>query len=190
MAGLMMKPNFTPGPHMGDQIRGFGFGHDGTVDTIENFASAHHFRLDKQARKDVEEFIMVFPTDLAPIVGQQVTLTNTNSANTGPRIDELEARASASFESWALGGAVTECDLIAKGVVNEGGDDVARGWWYNGSSYVSDHGTPTPVVIGSSTLRGMATAPDHAITFTCAPPGSGERMGVDRDGDGTYDGNE
>jgi hypothetical protein len=28
------------------------------------------------------------------------------------------------------------------------------------------------------------------VTFTCAPPGSGERIGVDRDGDGAWDGDE
>jgi hypothetical protein len=28
------------------------------------------------------------------------------------------------------------------------------------------------------------------VTFTCVPPGSGERIGVDRDGDGVWDGDE
>jgi hypothetical protein len=28
------------------------------------------------------------------------------------------------------------------------------------------------------------------VTFTCVPPGSGERIGVDRDGDGAWDGDE
>ena len=30
----------------------------------------------------------------------------------------------------------------------------------------------------------------HPVTFTCAPRGSGERIGVDRDGDGAWDGDE
>jgi hypothetical protein len=29
-----------------------------------------------------------------------------------------------------------------------------------------------------------------AVTYTCVPPGSGERIGVDRDGDGAWDGDE
>ena len=28
------------------------------------------------------------------------------------------------------------------------------------------------------------------MTYTCTPPGSGERLGVDRDGDGAWDGDE
>jgi hypothetical protein len=28
------------------------------------------------------------------------------------------------------------------------------------------------------------------VTYTCVPPGSGERIGVDRDGDGSWDGDE
>ena len=30
----------------------------------------------------------------------------------------------------------------------------------------------------------------RAVTYTCVPPGSGERIGVDRDGDGFWDGDE
>jgi hypothetical protein len=28
------------------------------------------------------------------------------------------------------------------------------------------------------------------VTYTCTPPGSGERLGIDRDGDGALDGDE
>jgi hypothetical protein len=28
------------------------------------------------------------------------------------------------------------------------------------------------------------------VTYTCVPPGSGQRIGVDRDGDGFWDGDE
>jgi len=39
-------------------------------------------------------------------------------------------------------------------------------------------------------LRSIASQPGQALTFTCAPWGSGERMGVDRDLDGIPDGED
>jgi hypothetical protein len=54
-------------------------------------------------RSNVEAFLLAFDSNLAPIVGQQVTLTRQNAAEVGPRIDLLIARAEAD-----------ECDLVAK----------------------------------------------------------------------------
>jgi hypothetical protein len=39
-------------------------------------------------------------------------------------------------------------------------------------------------------LRWLATRGGSELTYTCVPPGSGERVGVDRDGDGFRDGDE
>ena len=39
-------------------------------------------------------------------------------------------------------------------------------------------------------LRAMAGEAGSEITYTCVPPGSGIRMGLDRDEDGVYDGDE
>ena len=40
-------------------------------------------------------------------------------------------------------------------------------------------------------LRAKAEAPDDQdLNFTCAPPGSGQRMGIDRDLDGALDGQD
>ncbi len=44
---------------------------------------------------NLEAFTLEFPSDLAPIVGQQVTLTATNAAVVNPRMDLLIQRASA-----------------------------------------------------------------------------------------------
>ena len=46
------------------------------------------------------------------------------------------------------------------------------------------------VSINRGELRLLATRFGHPITYTCVPPGSGERIGVDRDGDGVWDGDE
>ena len=115
--------------------------------------------------------MLAFDTDLAPIVGQQITLTNTNGAAVNSRIDLLIARARAPFASQMLGGAVTECDLVAK--VASGGR--VRGYLYEVASgtWDPDDGSPN---IADSTLRAMAATAGQEVTFTAVPPGSGRRI--------------
>jgi hypothetical protein len=171
----------------GDQIRGYGFLHDGSTDTLFRFFQAvvfdgqtdpdTGFQNDTQ-REEMEEFMLVFDTDLAPIVGQQITLTSTNGGVANPRIDLLLTRADAAFTSQILGGVVTECDLIAKAVVT--GEPM--GWHYTGGglgsgTFDASDGTSTT----DAALRTLAGSTD--VTFTCVAPGSGERMGINRDRD-------
>jgi DNA-binding beta-propeller fold protein YncE len=197
-AGLAgFDPPFT---HQGPQVRGFGMSHDGSIDTLFRFVSAGLFSVDATQQAQLEAFMMAFPSDLAPIVGQQVTLTSGNGAVANPRIDLMIARATLPFVSKILdatvGDPVTECDLIAK--VVEGG--VQRGYLYQGdatllpddsygggATFLPDDGGPA---IDDNTLRGKPTPTGQEVTFTCAPPGSGERMGRDRDLDQLLDGVE
>ena len=62
----------------------------------------------------MEQYLLAFDSDLAPIVGQQVTLDRDNAARRGPRIDLLIQRASTPFVSISLDGSVMECDLVAQ----------------------------------------------------------------------------
>ncbi len=166
----------------GDQIRGFGFLHDGTVDTVDHFLGAGVFSLNNTEEANLEAFSLEFPTDLAPIVGQQVTLTANNGAVANPRIDLLIARAAANFSSLMLGGTVKECDLIVKGTFKR----AERGWVRESNGqFRSDLND----VISDATLRGYA-ATQGPLTYTCAPPGSGVRMGINRDSDNTLDGSD
>ena len=138
------------------------------------------FALTNQQKFDLEAFMLAFPTDLAPIVGQQITLTSTNATAVNPRIDLLKTRSTTAFTSLVLGGAVTECDLIVKGSV--GG--APRAWVRLPSgSFEDDHGN----TIDDASLRALATT-EGPLTYTCAPPGSGTRMGIDRDQDTVLDG--
>ena len=181
--------------HKGDQIRGFGFLHDGSVDTIFRFFQATVFNdnngvgFDGPAggdvkRRQMEQFMLAFDSDLAPIVGQQVTLDPTNSAVAGPRIDLLMQRANTSFVSKEVGGTVTECDLVVKGTI--AGE--ARGAFYDGTNFVMDRAADPPMT--DAALRALATTPGQELTYTCAPPGLGQRMALDRDQDGVLDGDD
>jgi DNA-binding beta-propeller fold protein YncE len=165
----------------GNQIRGFGFTNDGSIDTMFRFFTAAVFRPTPNAgfplinpdgtRRDVEQFVLAFESDLAPIVGQQVTLTSTNASAVGPRINLMKQRAGTQFVSKSLGGTVTECDLVAKVVQN----GAAKGYLYDpisGNFFASDGVTS----ISDSALRGLAGTPGQEVTFTSVPPGSGSRV--------------
>jgi YVTN family beta-propeller protein len=172
-------------PFQGDQVRGFGFLHDGSDDTLFHFLHAtvfndHSvggaqvgFQNDTQ-RRDVEQFLLGFDSNLAPVVGQQTTLAAANAGVVGPRIDLLAARAAAG-----------ECDLIARGTV--GGEQ--RGWYRLPSGlFQGDRALEAPLADGA--LRALAATPGQELTYTCVPPGAGLRAGVDRDEDGFFDGDE
>jgi sugar lactone lactonase YvrE len=169
--------------HKGDQIRGFGFLHDGSIDTLFRFLNATvfnsafldtvGFQNDTQ-RRNVEQFLLAFDSNLAPIVGQQTTLTSSNSATVGPRIDLLIARAAAG-----------ECDLVVKGTV--AGE--ARGWYRTAAgTFRSDRASEA--LVSDAALRALAATAGQQLTYTAVPPGSGVRIGVDRDEDGFFDRDE
>jgi hypothetical protein len=64
-------------------------------------------------------------------------------------------------------------------------DGAPSGWLFlpaSGTYQPDDGGAP----VGDNALRAVARLPGQEITFTCVPPGSGVRMALDRDGDGTY----
>ena len=127
--------------------------------------------------------MLQFDNDLAPIVGQQITLDATNAAVAGPRIDLLIARASAAFTSLLLDGVTTECEVIVKGTV--GG--VPHGWLrLAGGLFQRDDDPAQAALVDDATLRGLA-ATEGPLTYTCVAPGSGVRVGVDRDLDTVLD---
>jgi len=164
----------------GDQVRGVGFLHDGSVDTVFNFLGAGVFSLNNSEQSDLEQHALAFPSDLAPIVGQQVTLDAGNGGVVNPRIDLMIQRAAPSFDSLILGGTVTECDVVVKGSV--GGDP--RGWVRESSGQFRDDEN---TLWTDANVRALAGT-DGPLTYTCAPPGSGTRMGIDRDEDAALDG--
>src|SRR5216684_3298712 len=165
----------------GDQIRGYGFTNDGSIDTMFRFFTAAVFRPQVTSgfpllnpdgtRRDVEQFMLAYDSDLAPIVGQQVTLTSTNSGAVGPRIDLLRQRAGTSFTSKTLGGTVMECDLVAKVVVS----GRVKGFLFDpaSNSFIPDDGTGN---LSDGALRGLAATPGQEVTYTCVTPGSGTRV--------------
>ncbi|HTV23340.1 MAG TPA: hypothetical protein VMG12_31845 [Polyangiaceae bacterium] len=200
MLGGFLPPPFNPDSVVSDQVRGFGFLHDGSVDTVFRFHGRFQFQQSAtnpggfpfpdettppaeaaalieeniRLRRQVEAFLLAFDSNLAPVVGQQLTLRGGDPGAALTRLDLLEARA-----------AVGECDLIVKGRAR----GRVEGHLYDPStqSYLPDQ-EDEPAVTRQQ-LRASARARQE-LTFTAVPPGSGLRMGLDRDFDGTFDGDE
>ncbi len=193
MFGMAGLPSFSDGNNgdQGPQVRGFGMLHDGSVDTVFRFLGATTFELSTPQREQLEQFILEFPTNYAPIVGQQTTLTSTNAATVGSRIDLLVARAKACFALPDMPD-VSECDLVVKGT--RGGE--ARGW-LGKLQGACDSTQPllfqgdraSDPVLTDAQLRAVATE-SGPLTYTCVPPGSGLRIALDRDEDGYFDRDE
>lgn len=124
--------------------------------------------------------MLAFDSDLAPIFGQQITLAHDSPADVDTRVDLLIERYEAPFIPLFLGGEVTECDLVVRGVV-AGSSLGAR--YLGGGQFQAGDGS----IVSEEVVRGFADEPGQELTFTCYPPGSGVRAGVDRDLDGVLD---
>ena len=179
---------------MGYQIKGFGYTQEGAADTVFRFHNTNGFlprtpgsvtpqdpgngfNLNispegEEIRRNLEQYLMVFETNFYPILGQQVTLTRDNGDVVGPRIDLLMQRAD-----------MGECDLVAKR--NNKKD---KGFLYlGGGTFQTDEAAEASLT--DEKLRQKAKK-GKTVTYTCVPPGAGQRIALDRDEDGFLDGDE
>jgi len=151
----------------GAQVRGFGFGHDGSLDTLDSFFKDPVFVFPAPVdvtRKQVVSFVLAFDTDYAPIVGQQVSWRPGASDAVDARLALLQQQALVTTPRPA-------CDLQARG--NSDGKAFSALMQADGSWAMRGGGSKT-----DSALRAMATA-STPITFTCLPPRTGKRTALD-----------
>jgi YVTN family beta-propeller protein len=174
-------------------LSGFGFDHNGAVDSLARFITAPVFTpASDQEVADVIAFLLSFSGSGLPVgnnsdmlqpvgpvskdthaaVGKQVTLT-------GPPTPAQSALLS-TFMTLADNGKV---GLIVKG--KEVG--VHRGFVYLGSGvFQTDRLADT---LTASQLQNKAGV-GNELTYTVVPKGTEVRMGVDQDADGLYDRDE
>src|SRR5258708_19650636 len=179
MFGMAPDSFFPSDPFrfMGGRVGGFGLLDGGSTDRLFRFHGASVFIRSiinpggippgdegRLIRRQLEAYLLAFDSNLAPIVGQQVTLTSDNGGSVGERIEQLEARAAAN-----------ECDLVVKGRV----EGQAAGFLYSISdrTFVRRHSGDLPRT--DSDLSALANSPGGELTFTCVPPGSGPRLADD-----------
>jgi hypothetical protein len=171
---------------------GFGFFHDGGVDTLVRFVQDGFSFTNDQTTADLVAFLFSFTgSDLIPgslsdgtrspgvtsldtpaAVGQQVTL---NSSNRVALLDSMLTLANSSS---------SRVDLIVKGVK----DGLARGWVFDRTTgnFKSDR---LAEVYSPDALRALASVGSEQ-TYTVVPRGLGVRLGIDEDGDGYLDRDE
>ncbi len=179
LRNMYKKTGFTDAPGAQNK-RGFGFVHDGSVDNLFNFLQFPGFNFNQPSsqtpnanRRDVEAFLLAFDTGMAPAVGAQITFTSgAPPAAAVARMDTLVAQADSGF-----------CDLVAK--ARSGG--IHRGWQYLAGTWRPDRQAEAP--LSSAALRALA-GPGSELTVMGVPPGSGRRMGIERDGDNYLDADE
>jgi DNA-binding beta-propeller fold protein YncE len=163
--------------YAGDQIRGFGFDKSGGAGSVFEFLKARVFSLNNTQRDQLEQFVLAMPSNLNPIVGQQVTVSAANATKA-----DITARMNLLVQRALVTSPRPECELIAKSDIN----GEPRGWVMNNTqSFVPDRASESPVTLPA--LLSQVTNAGSAVTFTCVPPGSGTRMGIDRDGNGVLD---
>jgi DNA-binding beta-propeller fold protein YncE len=209
--GFIMKPDPGNGglPYL--STAGFGTLHDGSVDNLDTFVGSNAFDMDNdQDVADVVSFALCINGDdfdrLAllpgapvffsppglPIVGGVGQLgpnggsTKTAHAAVGQQVTiNSPAPATADqdridlFFALASSGAV---DLIAKGVM--GGE--RRGWVLDAPATLFKSDANTEAEISLAALEALAGV-GAELTFTVVPAGTGERTGIDRNENGTFD---
>ena len=161
-----------------NSVTGFGFLHDGTFQDIFTFLSQpvfQNFISNSVIKSNLQAFLLCFDTGTAPAVGYTRVLAATNVNTTSVSNDWF------ILESQAAAG--TNIDLIAKGTI----DGQRRGLLYVPGS---NNYKPDTTNLGSFThgqLVAKVLAGDRLMLLG-VPPGSGHRMGIDRDPDGVLDG--
>jgi len=163
------------GIHTGDQIRGFGFTHDGSIDTLSNFHNAILFNTSVTDQQNLEQFMHAMDSNLVPIIGQQITLTASNSASAITRIQLMNSEMDTEGRN----------DVTVKGVIA----GKHRGWFRQlDGTFQSDNATETALT--EAQLFQLAQTVGQELTFTAVPVNSAIRIAADRDNDLILDQND
>ncbi len=164
----------VPGP----QKSGFGFTHDGSVDSLSNFLDLPVFNpWPAQDMDDIVAFLEVLDTGTAPLVGFERVLTQA-SVNDPLFVQDVQL-----MQSRAQAGDI---DLVARGVV----DGARLGLLYDPGSGLFRTDVPGVGPFATATLQQKAQAGAAELQLLGVTPGSGERLARDRDQDGVLDGAE
>ena len=162
----------------GQQKSGFGFLHDGSLDTLNSFLALPVFNSWPSATKDdIVTFLHALDTGTAPLVGYQFQLTSANAT---------AAATTSAFALTTTRAAAGDCDVTAHGRV----DGRMVGLLYDAvaATWRADAAGVGPFT--QAQLVGKAQAGSAALAFTCVTPGQGNRVALDRDGDGAWNGDE
>lgn len=184
LRGIYQKVGMATSNADNQRLSGFGFIHDGTLDTLFKFISLPVFtgfaagEAGNAQRRDIEAFLLSFDSGIAPAVGVQVTVNADNKTSTAVA-DRLNLLIQQSAP-----GTNPNCDLIVRGIYGGG----PRGFQHVGNGQFQPDSTAEAPVSLQTLLQ--TVAPGAELTFTGVPRGAGRRMGIDRDGNNTLNDDE
>ncbi|MEM7201181.1 MAG: cytochrome c peroxidase [Planctomycetota bacterium] len=161
----------------GQRTSGFGMLHSGEVDHPMQFLQRFFSNIPPADQAALRDFVLAFPTGTPPAVGHSMTLTPGNYA--GP--------AAANFLSLMFGEAAAKrIDLIATGQLA----GLQAGLLYapTAQHFVANKVSSQTLTLAD--LQLLFSLGQANLTFIGVPWGSGLRMALDRDLDGTLDGDE
>ncbi len=165
-----------------DLYQGFGLIHDGrerredNPHPINTFADTFFPAITPQGQEDLIDFLTAFPTNATNVVGWQVTAT----AGDADAITDIEL-----MMDQAQNQAPTRCDVIAQGVV----EGERRGYLFEKSLDVEPPQWTSDLNESLSLDQVLDLLNDgESLVFMAVPPGSGTRIALDADQDGTFNG--
>jgi YVTN family beta-propeller protein len=176
LRAIYQKMHFNNSPGT-NTIGGNGITHDGTDPTLQVFLSRPVFvniRSNTIIKNNLSAFVQCFDTGTAPAVGYTRTLTSAN-VNTGSVSNDWTL-----LESQA---AAANVDLVVHGTIN----GIRHGLVFQTGTTNYTVDTTNMTALTRSQLTTKILAGDR-LTIMGVPPGSGIRMGIDRDEDGVLDG--
>ena len=183
LRNIYQKMTFNNDPGA-SSIGGFGIIHDGTDPDLQTFLSRGVFGVfaaqtpaGATIRSNINAFVQCFDTGTAPAVGYATTLTADNVDLPGVTADWdlLESQA----------GLLTNIQLVVKGTI----DGRQRGMLYQPATHDYRLDTVTLAPMTRTQLRSKVLAGD-TLTLLGVPPGSGTRIGIDRNENGILDSDE
>ena len=157
------------GGFAGDQIKGFGYLHDGAISSLMDFFASPTFNFPSPRREneaDIVRFVMVADSNMAPVVGQQVTISAFSSQQELDRWTLLEQRAMVVEPR-------PECDLVVRGLLD--GVRYSAMMQSDGTYLDTDGNVRTRTELQTS-VGGSGAA---ALSFSCYAPQSGERAALE-----------
>jgi hypothetical protein len=176
LRNLYQKTSFnnTPGTN---SIGGFGYRNDGVFGGLFQFLSQPFFAFANSGntKTNLRAFLLCFDTGTAPAVGYTRTLFATNVSDPGVTSEWsiLESQAAAA-----------NIDLVVKGTI----DGVPHGLLYAPTPNLYLLDTGNNVMLHAQVVAKIQAG--DTVTLIGVPPGSGTRLGIDRNLNGVPDADE
>ena len=162
---------------------GFGFGHDGSVDSLAQFLGGLRVVRDQEIADLIALLLSASGADIGSegatmdstppaAVGRQLTLS---SPTRPPLLDAMLALAQSP---------TSRVEVVAHGMK----DGVARGWCHHGTNNLFQSDRRLEAAAPDELLALAASG--NELTFTVVARGTGVRLGLDRDCDGVFNRDE